>query len=131
MPVSRTMRTWGIKYFSARIGGSCLSPISRMLTFPELVETQNCPLAVMPMTSLDVIRRCIRAMSGWYIISETCEDSNSEVRYWWVGYIIWTHGRRGSVPISPYTTSSTINGGTLKYTSCFWTVSACTMILAC
>ena len=131
MPVSRTMRTWGIKYFFRKNRWELSLAYFQNADFSGTGGDTDCPLAVMPMTSLDVIRRCIRAMSGWYIISETCEDSNSEVRYWWVGYIIWTHGRRGSVPISPYTTSSTINGGTLKYTSCFWTVSACTMILAC
>ena len=50
------------------------------------------------------IRRRIRAISGWYIISETCGDINSEVRFLWEVCIIWTHERQDSVPLLPCTT---------------------------
>ena len=72
----------------------------------SLAYFQNADLSgtAMPMTSPDAIRRRIRAISGWYIISETCGDINSEVRFLWEVCIIWTHERQDSVPLLPCTT---------------------------
>lgn len=65
----------GINTSSIKIAGNCRSPISRMPIFPGLAATQNCPPAVMPMTSPDVTRRRIRAISGWYIIRKLVETA--------------------------------------------------------
>ena len=133
MPVSRTMRTWGIKYLFPQ---ESVGVVSRLFPecwlLPELVETHELSAS---RYAYDIAGRDKEVHQGnvrvvYHFGNLWRQQLGGSVL---VGGLYNMDTRKTGVPFRfrPYTTSSTINGGTLKYTSCFWTVSACTMILAC